>query len=404
MPARPVTRRRFIIGAGATLAAPAVVRFSLKNLYAQDFGLKADGQTNDLPALRTMLAEAERKGRGTIQLPAGRILLEPNGKESALLLPANVELEGAGADKTTLFMADGVAGHVINAPFGWVHISSLTIDGNESKRPGTVGHNIRVNGDKVLIEHVRCINAVSYGIAVGQKHYARDVTIRDVEIINAGADGIDVKNWLKRTEGIVIENVTVRGFGRPDPALDPKLIGSSQDKRGAKAAVDLRGNCQVRGLTIIGILPHRDGLRFRIGEVGANGSSASNVKVRGTKGQSRATAISVGSPDIELQDVDIADATFAIVVAAPNLKVVRGQIERSGQAAVLARATQHTRPDQIRFQSVAFKGEAKFVFQDVDGVRFDDCSFSECRERIQQALAQDARIVLNGCRFDSSCG
>ena len=156
MPARPVTRRQFIIGAGATLAAPAVVQFSLKNLYAQDFGLKADGQTNDLPALRTMLAEAERKGRGTIQLPAGRILLEPNGKESALLLPANVELEGAGADRTTLVMADGVAGHVINAPFGWVRISRLTIDGNEieSGLESSVS-DLRFNGERVIVEHVR---------------------------------------------------------------------------------------------------------------------------------------------------------------------------------------------------------------------------------------------------------
>jgi hypothetical protein len=314
-----------------------------------------------------------------------------------------VRIEGAGAEKTTLFMADGAAGHVINAPFGWVQISGLTIDGNESKRRGTVGHNIRVNGDHVLIEHVRCINSVSYGIAIGQKHYAREVIVRDVEIVNAGADGIDVKNWLKRTEGIVIENVTVRGFGRPDPALDPKLIGTTQDKRGAKAAVDLRGKCQVRGLTIIGILPHRDGLRFRFGEVGADGSSASHIKVRGNKGQNRATAISVGSSDIRLEDVDIADTTFAIVVVAPNLKVVRGKIESSAEAAVLARAFRDSRPGQIEFQSINFKGEAKFMFQDVDAVNFDNCNFSECRSQIQQALAQDTRIVLKGCRFDSAC-
>ena len=402
MPASSITRRRFAVGLGAALAAPAVLRVSLKNLYAQDFGLKADGQTNDLPVLRSMLAEAERKGRGTIQLPAGQILLQPGEKGGGLNLPANVRIEGAGVDKTTLFMGDGAGGHVINAPFGWVQISNLTIDGNEAKRPGTVGHNIRVNGDQVLIEHVRSINAVSYGIAIGQKYYARDVVVRDVEIVNAGADGIDVKNWLKRTE-VTFENVTIRGFGRPDPALDPKLIGTSQDKRGAKAAIDLRGKCQVKGLTIIGILPHRDGLRFRLGEVGADGSSATNVKVRGTKGGGHATAISVGSSDIRLEDIDVADATYAIVVAAPNLKVVRGKIENSGEAAVLARATKVSKPGTMEFQSVSFKDEAKLVFQDVDTVRFDDCSFSECRGHMQQALTQDSRVVLKDCRFDSSC-
>jgi hypothetical protein len=391
------------VGVAATVAAPAVLRLVVGRLHAEDFGVAADGLTNDLPALRRMLAEAERKGRGTIKLPPGRILLQAPGKSGGLLLPANVRLEGAGKDKTTLFMAGGVAGHVINAPFGWVQIVDLTVDGNEAKRRGTVGHNIRVNGDHVLIEHVRCINAVSYGIAIGQKHYAREVMVRDVEVVNAGADGIDVKNWLSRTAGVRFENLTVRGFGRPDPGLDPKLIGTSRDRRGAKAALDLRGKCEVRGLTVIGVLPHRAGLRFRIGERGADGSSASQVKIRGTRGQSRAVGISVGSPDIRLEDIDIADIPLGIGVAAPNLTVSRGKIENCSEAALWTRAVRQFRAGRIEIAGVEFKGDANVRLDEVETVHLDDCRFSGCRSAIKQALTTDARVVLKDCQFDPSC-
>src|SRR5262249_5217903 len=156
--------------------------------------------------------------------------------------------------QTTLVMADGAFGHVINAPYGWVQIRDLTVDGNESNRAGVIGHNLRLNGDQIEVERVRVLNSVSYGIAIGQRHYASKITIRDVEVVNAGADGIDIKNDLDRTEDIVIERVTVRGFGRPRPSLPQDQIGSDQDDRKNKAGVDLRGKCKVQDLTILGVL------------------------------------------------------------------------------------------------------------------------------------------------------
>src|SRR5581483_8350507 len=113
---RRATRRKFLLGLGAALAAPALARLSFQPLRAQEAGLAADGRTNDLPTLQKMLADIERKGQGTIKLPPGRILLSPAGKGSALVLPAKTRLEGSGVDQTTLVMADGAgAGHVINA-------------------------------------------------------------------------------------------------------------------------------------------------------------------------------------------------------------------------------------------------------------------------------------------------
>lgn len=101
-------------------------------------------------------------------------------------MPANVRLEGADIDRTTLVMGDGRGGHVLNLPYGWVQIADLTIDGNAAGREKAVGHNIRLGGDSVVIKRVRVLSAVSYGIAIAQKYYARKVTIRDVVIEDAG--------------------------------------------------------------------------------------------------------------------------------------------------------------------------------------------------------------------------
>jgi len=404
-----LTRRAFVKGVAATIAAPAVLRFGTGPSRAQTFGLVGDGKANDLPALRQMLAEAERRGKGVISLPAGRFRLEPEDKKPAVVLPANVRLQGAGRDQTTLVMADGAFGHVVSAPYGWAQIADLTIDGNEANRIGVVGHNLRLTGDQILVERVRAINAVSYGIAIGQRRYARDVTIRDVEIVNAGADGIDIKNDLARTEKIRIEKVTVRGFGRPVAGLPPHLVGSAQDKRRNKAAVDLRGQCEVHDLTIIGILPDRDGLRFRNGEKGeghgpgAHNAVASRIVVEGSsRTAAKAQGIAVVARHVRISDIDIRNVAIGITVGASDLNVSGGRIQDS-QTAINAHPLAKNTPEHLQFRSLGFHDIDRMNFGGSHSAEFIECTFSLCNGQIQRALEQDKYITLHRCLFDPRC-
>lgn len=386
-----LNRRQLLVGVAASMALPAIARASNARSRDTQFELVGDGVADNGPALRRMLSEAEARGRGVVTLPAGRFVVAPEGKRAALTLPANVRLHGAGRTETTIVMAEGAFGHVINAPYGWVEIADLAVDGNEGRRPGATGHNIRVNGDRIRVERVSSRNAVSYGLAIGQKRFARDVLVRDVEIVNSGADGIDVKNSLGRTESIVFEDVTVQGFGR------------------RKAGMDLRGQCEVRGLNVLGVLADSVGLRFRPGErdwgngPGAHGSSARNIVVRGTAGQPMSIGIAVVARDVLLENVDVSDAAVGLLFSAANGAVSRGKVARSTRAAIHGRATRTTRPDRIVLDTITFIEEADFVFTEVEEVVFDRCSFTECRGTIQEELQKDPRIVLSDCDFDRSC-
>jgi len=403
-----VNRRKFVAGLAATVVAPAVLRLATRPLSAQTLNLAGDGRTNDLAAIREMLVEAERRGRGTIKLPEGRFLLASGDKSPALVLPANVRLEGAGADRTTLLMADGAFGHVISGPYGWVQIADLTVDGNESNRSGT-GHNFRLTGDHITIERVRSINALSYSIALGQRRFARNVVIRDVEIVNAGSDGIDIKNDLDRTENILIENVTVRGFGRPLKSLAPNLVGTASDVRNNKAGVDLRGRCEVRGLTVEGVLADRDGLRFRHGEkgeghgAGAHGSKASNVTISGGPGGKASVGISVVARDIHLENIRLDGTDIGIFAGAKNLTVSGGRIGRVDRAALFARPTRISAPDRIDVEGVHFQRGSRFTFRNLNSVQFKGCEFEDCREVAKANAVATTPVEFVDCRFAETC-
>lgn len=402
---KSMSRRNLLAGVVAAVASPAVLGFPLRLLLAQDYGVIGDGRTNATPALEQMLKAAEEKGKGTIKLPAGRFRLE-----KTLVLPANVRLEGDGIDRTTLFLGDGRPGHVVSIPYGWAQVANLTIDGNEKSRGGLVGHNIRLSGDNVLIERVRVLNAVSYGIAIAQKYYSRKVTIRDVLIENAGADGIDVKNDLGRTEDTLIQNVTVKGFGRPFASLAPELVGGDKDKRADKAAVDLRGTCEVRGLTILGIGPDRDGLRFRDGEVGSphgpgpHGSNASNIVIRGTSGQKQSIGISVMARNVHLNDIDVEGGAIGVFVGTDDLRINRGRFGNFDQAALYVRPTRRSNPDRIEVEAVKFDSKAGIVLQKgVKSAHFKNCQFENCKQKVEAMLSASQQVILTDCQFAPTC-
>jgi hypothetical protein len=395
-----LTRRRFLNLSAATVVAVAAPAFrrSAGGLYAQT-ALAGDGITNDLPALRTMLAEAEARGRGTIKLPAGRFLLSSEEKKSALEIPANVRIEGMGIDKTELVAAGSIT-HVVSAPFGWAQLADLTVNGNAEQRPGAIGHAIRANGDNIVIERVRSLNSASYGIGIGQRNYARNAVIRNVEIVNANDDGLDVKNHLNRTS-VTIENLAIRGFSR------------SPSGRG-KAALDLRGTCVVRSVDISGLPPNTDGLRFRHGEAGpptqkeavngagAHGAKVSGVRVRGGSFGGAHHAIAIHARDVHVENIDIAGVAEAIFVTAENAVVRSGSV-RNAKRGLHANKFQFGTGSDALLEEIHFAGNEEMRITGVAGLRMKNCRFSNCSQSLERSLRANREIVLENCEFDSGC-
>lgn len=402
---REISRRDALLVLATVSVAPILGRIAQASDKANPE--PANEVSNSLPNIEKMIADAERRGGGTVKLPAGRYLLDPGNRTTALTLPANVRLEGAGRDQTTLLMAAGARGHVINAPYGWTQIADLTIDANAANRKGERGHALRVEGEQIVVERVRLTNSPSYGLGIGQRRFARNVTISNVEIIGAGADGIDVKNRLARTEEITLQDITVKGFGLPDPALATTAIGSEQDRMRGKAAVDLRGKCTVRGIRIVGLQRGRSGLRFRFGEAstpngpGAHGSKASGIVI---EGNGEGIAIAVNARDVELTDLSVSNVAIMLRLAEDRTVVDRADFRAASHAAVFAAKTHISSPKTLIIRAAKFFSPRRFIMRDLDQAVFDSCVFSDCQNPLSERLLRDPHVKLVGCRFDSSCG
>lgn len=314
-------------------------------------------------------------------LPPGEYVLDPpKGETSALVLPNGTTLRGSGRDQTRISMADGAFGHLINAPEGGVRISDLTLDGRSSHRRGAHGHNVRLEGDDNVIERVRCLDACSYGIGLGQRRYVRRTVLRDIDIVGTGADGVDMKNKLGQTE-VTIINVSVQKIGQA-----PWIKGS--------AAIDLRGVCKVSRITIKGI-EKNDGLRFRHGEAGilngagAHGSSAEDIHVDGA-----GTAVAVVARDVRLSRVETKNVKTGIGLGANGLVVQNGVIQAKEGLKIYKSQTGIT----ARLEEIRFEGNPWHPNSDVHGIQFIHCDFSGC-EGVKPHSDQILNPTISGtCR------
>lgn len=404
-------RRVLFLGLGATIVAASLVRPPIREPRAQNLDLPSDGKGNALPGLKKLLDEAERRGKGVVSLPPGRFLIATESESGAIRLPANVRLEGAGMDKTTIIAADGAKGSVINAPYGFVQIADLTVDGNATNRaPGIkdLGANIRLEGDNCVLERVRSANAGGYGIAVGQRRFARNIAIRDVEIVNAGSDGIDMKNRLHQTENILIERLAVRGFGRLVSLFSKEQIRDGGGRE-HKAGIDLRGShCVVREVTIEGVREGCDGLRFRFGDSstnngpGAHGGIAQHITVRGVSGEKTGSGINVGANGVKLEDIDIEDMQVGLVFLAPDLEIRKGRIVNSAISPLRATRKKGEPNNAVRCADILFTGINRMELQEAQAA-FDGCTFSSCSRQIRDALEKNRKVTLRNCVFDQSC-
>jgi hypothetical protein len=163
----------------------------------RDFGAKADGKTDDTPAIQRAINSISESG-GTIYLPSGIYMLGtsaggvevyPNGspiKSSLIINKNNVTFQGNGSS-TILQLMPAKKMRAISITGTNVVIKNLVVDGNKANRNGSVSW---PNGDVV--------DALVYA-ASGSKN----VSIKNIEVRNGIEDGIGF--WMS-SDGIIDSN------------------------------------------------------------------------------------------------------------------------------------------------------------------------------------------------------
>lgn len=271
-----------------------------QTVSVKDFGAVGDGITDDRPAIQAAIDAMAAQGGGTVNIPAGTYRLATGDVFYALSLlnKNNVAIVGDGPTNTILKVANGVSRGVI-AYTGCVGVmlSNLTVDSNASNHPIVQGvHGLRLdNCDDVYFQQVIVRDTMSYGIGFqGNNDYKR-VFLENIQIIDAGNDGIDFKNRADSNESLIINNIIIQNHSR-------RLAG--------KAGIDVRGPATISNVQIYMKVFDAIGVRFRETDIGGNGiggrrSSISNFYINGGGG---------GSTDgIVCDDVEIAVSNGSII-------------------------------------------------------------------------------------------
>ncbi len=218
------------------------------------------------------IALCSASGGGTVLLPEGSHLL------GTVLVQPGVHFRGVARGQTVIQSAGS---NGINADPGLANarISDLTLDGTQL----AAGHCIRLphSTHDVIVERFEVFGCPGYGLGLQGKEGMpgfRRVTIRDGFIRDVGMDGLDIKDFARDNESLVIDGVTVEN------------PGTSQS---GKAAFDLRGpviasNLHVRRLDRVD--GYQDGIRVRWGP-----ASVSNFQISGSGPHARGIVVEAGN-------------------------------------------------------------------------------------------------------------
>ncbi|MBA1244042.1 putative Ig domain-containing protein [Pseudomonas japonica] len=183
----------------------------------KDFGAVGDGVTDDTAAIQATIDAAAAAGGGTVFVPTGTFIVSAGEEPSdgCLMLKSNVYMEGAGAGKTTVKVADGsdtkITGVIRSAYGEETHdfgLSNLTIDGN---RDNTTGK----------------IDGWFNGYIPGKDGHDSNVTLSGVEIKDCSGYGFDPH---EQTINMLIENCVSHGNGLDgfvaDYMIDTKYVNN----------------------------------------------------------------------------------------------------------------------------------------------------------------------------------
>jgi hypothetical protein len=211
----------------------------------KSFGAAGDGTTNDTTAIASAVTAAA-VGGGVVYFPPGTY------RVSAVTLSSRtgVHLVGAGRGATTIKSIDLANTHTINMTICTdCSVSRLTIDGNGAGQTNNP-HGIRLtSGTRVSIFDVHIKNTGGYGIGA-QDGVFENLTIAQVLIEDAGADGIDIKNKDDGNSGTQLSNIVIKNFGTNTAVTQ-------------YTGVDIRGPANLNNITVEAVGIGNVGIRFR---------------------------------------------------------------------------------------------------------------------------------------------
>lgn len=271
-------------------------------ISVKNFGAVGDGVTDDTAAIQKGIDYVESIGGGTLTFPRGTYMIYrdsptqggPSPNDSALRINnSGVTLKGFNAKIKALPSPTGfVLLRIGKYPIasGVVSIYDTTIEGIEwdgshelvvgedgdiNKYSGLLAYGVeRLTFRDLFIHHTS-----QYGIGLQNGGHV-DVLIENVVIEDVRADGVDVKNNGSTSNGIKINNVTVRRFGWGNVAAP-------------YAGMDLMGPCRISNVLVedYGHLGMTEAaIRFKQGTVadsrgvGAHDSSLSNFVIKAKRG------------------------------------------------------------------------------------------------------------------------
>jgi hypothetical protein len=164
----------------------------MTDFNASDFGARGDGRTNDTQALQAAIDAAAAAGGGTVHLTGGTYLISAAQGGAALLLKANVTLEGTRgyADPSVLKLANGssTTDALVRSVGDHTGAAFLRLDGNRTHTTGDVSGWVIGDSTDVTLEQVLATQASGYGLDLRGSN--SQVNVSGAITSNNGLDGI----------------------------------------------------------------------------------------------------------------------------------------------------------------------------------------------------------------------
>lgn len=280
------------------------------NVKDTRFGAVGDGVVDDTAAINAALVYADTLGGGTVYLPKGTYLVSQfASSDSAVLLEHdNVHIVGAGRGVTELILAANTAKHLVNIKnCSKVSIRSMSLNGNRTNQAVDSGfHALRLSAaNEATADDLFIQEAIHYGIG-GQAGSVHRVRLTNIDILNTGGDGIDLKNPDQDAEAIFVDNVSVRGWFKSLTLSNQKGI----DIRGPALVSNVRVS-EPGNNTVIGI-------HFNIGPSDVEATGAKNAQLTNANiNMGTATAgvgLQVEAPNCRASNVEVKGGQRGILV------------------------------------------------------------------------------------------
>lgn len=140
----------------------------MTDFNASDYGALGNGRSDDTQALQAAIDAAAAAGGGTVRLSGGTYVVSAEQGGAALLLKANVVLEGPGGfdSPATLKLAkgDSATSALVSSVGDHTGARFLTLDGNRANTTGETSGWVNGDSTDVTLDHVNAQQLSGYGI------------------------------------------------------------------------------------------------------------------------------------------------------------------------------------------------------------------------------------------------